>query len=169
MGKLVNKSELAEILGKTQQTLTTWQSKGMPVKLVGKRGTSNEYDTSDVIDWYVKKEIGKLTVDESGKYFDLEKERSRLTHHQANKTALEEEVLKGNLLPSDEVIEVWGNYISSVRAKLLSMPTKLAHSLINCSDFEDVEAILKKGVFEALQELSEYNVESNHQITKKTK
>ena len=155
MGKLVNKSELAEIVGKTQQTLTAWQSQGMPVKLVGKRGTSNEYDTSDVINWIVRKEISKLSIDEEGKIYDLDAERSRLTHHQANKTALEEEVLKGELIPSEDVLAKWESMVSNFRAKMLSIPTKTSHLLVNVKEFDEVESILKTHVYEALKELSD--------------
>ena len=164
MGKLVNKTELSEIIGKTQKTLTTWQSQGMPFKLAGKRGTSNEYDTADVIDWIVKRELDKY-LGSDGESYDLEKERSRLTHHQANKTALEEDVLKGELIPSDVVKNEWSKMVSSMRAKMLSLPTKAAHKLLNIGDFEEIESIMKSHIYEALQELSEYGSNTKSQET----
>ena len=155
MGKIVNKTELAEIVGKTQKTLTTWQQNGMPVKLAGKKGTGNQYDTANVIDWIVNREISKLTIDEDGQFYDVDVERGRLTHHQANKTALEEEILKRKLIPADEVEAEWSKMVSSLRAKMLAIPTKTAHKLINVSDFEEVESVLKSYIYEALKELSE--------------
>lgn len=155
MGTLVNKTQLAEILGKSQKTLTAWQAHDMPVKLSGKRGTSNQYDTEDVISWLIRREIEKLTITDDGRVYDLDSERSRLTHHQANKTELEELVLKGDLIPADEVLNQWEKMVSSFRAKMLSMPTKTSHLLINVSEFDEVENILKTHVYEALKELSD--------------
>ena len=161
MGKLVNKTELAEILGKSQVTLTSWQSAGMPIKLAGKRGTSNQYDTEDVIKWLVSREIEKLTVTDDGQVFDLDAERSRLTHHQANKTALEEKTLKGELIPAEEVFSKWEKMVSGFRAKMLSMPTKTSHLLVNVQEFDEIESILKSHIYEALKELSNEGTDEN--------
>jgi len=86
--------------------------------------------------------------------YELTEERARLAHHQANKTALEEEVLKGDLIPADEVFAKWEKMVSSFRAKMLAMPTKTSHLLINISDFGEAENILKTHIYEALKELS---------------
>ncbi|MCP4077225.1 MAG: hypothetical protein GY744_13710, partial [Gammaproteobacteria bacterium] len=45
---------------------------------------------------------GRLSTGE----FDLTSERARLAHYQANKTSLEEDVLKGDLIPSEQVLEL---------------------------------------------------------------
>lgn len=86
--------------------------------------------------------------------YDLVTERARLSHHQANKTALEENVLKGDLIPAEEVLSSWEKMVSSFRAKMLAMPTKTSHLLINVKEFDEVESILKTHIYEALSELS---------------
>ncbi len=48
--------------------------------------------------------------------FDLTSERARLAHYQANKTSLEEDVLKGDLIPSEQVLELLKGVISNARA-----------------------------------------------------
>lgn len=159
MGRLVNKQELSEILGKSERTLTTWQKNGLPIALDGGRGAQNQYDTEAVIDWLINREISKLTIDDEGRIHDYEAERARLTHHQANKTALEEEVLKGSLLKAELVDRVWGDMISAFRAKMLSLPTKTAAQLINESDIAVIESVLREQVYEALTELSDYEPE----------
>lgn len=156
---LVNKKELSEILDKSQQTLTTWQKNGMPIFAEGSNGQSHQYKTEDCIQWLINREISKLTIDEDGRVHDYEAERARLTHHQANKTALEEEVLKGNLLKAELVDRVWGDMISAFRAKMLSLPTKTAATLVNEPDIAVIETILREQVYEALTELSDYEPE----------
>jgi len=153
---IVNKKELSDILGITERSLTTWQKNGLPIAVDGGRGAHNQYDTKDVIQWMIRREISKLTVNTDGTAHDYDEERSRLTFHQANKASLEEDVLRGLLIPSETVSSVWGDMISAFRAKILSVPTKTAHLMLAVDKLSDAEDILKDIVFEALTELSEY-------------
>lgn len=156
MGKIVNKKELSEIFGKSEVTLTTWQKNGLPIKREAQRGASHQYDTEDCINWLIRREIGKLTVGDDGTVHDYEAERARLTHHQANKTQLEEEVLKGTLIPAEKVEQVQGDMVSSFRAKILAIPTKAAHAVIGLEDLNEAKETLKEFLYEALNELADF-------------
>lgn len=156
---LVNKSQLAEILGKTPQTLTTWQKNGMPIFAEGRNGQSHQYETADVIQWLISREIGKLTIDSDGVVHDYEMERARLTHHQANKVSLEERVLSGELIHANTVSEVQTKMLSAFRAKCLSIPTKTAPRVVYLSDLAEVEGELRQSIYDALSELSEFKPE----------
>ena len=64
MGKSVNKSELAEIFGVSERTLTEWQNDSdLPIKTKGARGQANEYDTEAVITWFAQRELNKVGVE----------------------------------------------------------------------------------------------------------
>lgn len=154
---LVNKTQLAEILGKTHATLTTWQKNGLPIAIDGTKGQANQYETTDVINWLIRREISKLTVDDEGKVHDYDLERARLTHHQANKTELEAKVLKGQLIPATTVEHVQGAMVGSFRAKVLSIPTKAAGKVQNLTDLAEIEDCIRSEVYEALTELGEYD------------
>lgn len=156
MGKLVNKKELCEILGKSERTITTWQKNGLPIELEARRGQSNTYDTEQVLDWLISREIAGLTSGEGGAIHDYEAERARLTHHQANKTSLEEDVLKGKLIPADLVEQVQGDMVTAFRSRILSIPTKAAHALLGIEDINESKETLKEFLYEALNELSDY-------------
>ncbi|MCP3850112.1 MAG: hypothetical protein GY694_07755 [Gammaproteobacteria bacterium] len=108
-------------------------------------GSSHKYET--------KQALPLLYGVDDGEY-DLTEERARLAHHQANKTSLEEQVLKGDLIPAEEVLSKWEKMVSNFRAKMLAIPTKTSHLLINVGEFDEVESILKTQVYEALKELS---------------
>jgi phage terminase Nu1 subunit (DNA packaging protein) len=104
-GKIVNKSELAEILGISERTLTSYQKNGLPIEIEGGRGNSHQYDTKEVIDWFIDwrlKKLGGPNTDNGEKY-NFEEERARLTFHQANREALKEEEEKGSLIPAEHV------------------------------------------------------------------
>lgn len=156
---LVNKTQLSKIIGKTQQTLTTWQKNGMPIAATGNNGQANQYETEDVIAWMIRREIGKLTVSDDGTVHDYEAERARLTHHQANKTELEAQMLKGKLIPAETVEQFQGGMVSAFRAKMLSLPTKTAGKVQNLIELAEIEEALRLEVYESLTELSNYEPE----------
>ena len=54
---IVNRSELASILGVNLSTLDNYVRKGMPVLKNGQRGVPNEFDSADCIYWYTLKHI----------------------------------------------------------------------------------------------------------------
>jgi phage terminase Nu1 subunit (DNA packaging protein) len=160
VGKFVNKIELAEITGKSERTLTAWQKSGMPIELNSGRGSSNQYDTASVIEWMINREMENRIKKHGGDradWYDYEKERARLTHHQANKVSLEEKVLHGELIPISEVLRVQGNMVSAFRARALAIPTKAAHDLLGVTELNQAKATIKEFIFEALDELSDFD------------
>lgn len=156
---LVNKKELADILGKTERTITTLQKNGLPIKNDGKRGTANVYETEEVIDWLIHRELARM-VGQHGSPEDAyiyEVEKARLTHHQANIAELDERIKRRELIPVEEVITVEENMIASSRAKLLGLPKKLSPRLLGINDLPQVEAILSGGVREVAEELASHD------------
>lgn len=51
---LVNKIELADIVGVTIPTITAWIKKGMPVHRVGNQGQAWQIDTAKALHWIIK-------------------------------------------------------------------------------------------------------------------
>lgn len=94
----------------------------------------------------------------SGGEFDLTSERARLAHHQANIAALDEEVKKGTLIPAEQVKAKWIDIKSSVRAKLISLPTKVASSCAGKSEV-DIESSARDIVYQALEEMARGDVD----------
>lgn len=121
------------------------ESVGLPTK---------DADLSEARIEYIRKLRGVASGRVSSGDFDLTEERARLAHFQADKTELESEVLKGNLIPIDHVIEEWEKLAASFRARMLSLPTKASHLLLNKTDFSEVEKVLKTHIYEALTELA---------------
>ena len=86
---------------------------------------------------------------------DIAEENTRLTKAQADKAELEVSELEGKLIPATLVQETWQDFVANVRAKLLGLPSKLAHQVIAAEDYAEAEKLLKKEVYEALNELAE--------------
>lgn len=158
MGLIVTKTQLAEILGVSDRTLTTWQKNGLPIKVDGARGEANKYDTEDVIGWMIARDVNAAIGGKGGgsEKYDYEAERARLTFHQANKVELEEDLLKGTSILASVVEAFQSRMISAFRAKCLSLPTKTAPRLAHLTDLAEIESELRTAVYDALRELSEF-------------
>ena len=86
---------------------------------------------------------------------DLHNEKLRLTKAQADKATLEVNELEGELIPAQLVEDTWINYTSNVRAKLLGLPSRIAHEVITIEDYQKALLLCKEQVNEALNELGE--------------
>jgi phage terminase Nu1 subunit (DNA packaging protein) len=88
---------------------------------------------------------------------DLQKELTRLRRAQADKTELEVREYRGELHRAEDVEDVWTEMLSNFRARILAVPTKLAPQILGIEDLKEMQKALKDAVYEALQELSEYD------------
>lgn len=86
---------------------------------------------------------------------DIAEEKTKLTAAQARKAELEVEVMEGKLIPAEAVGDTWTSYVSNARAKLLALPSRIAHQVITVDKYAEAELILKEKVYEALNELAE--------------
>jgi len=148
------KQQVADFLECDIRTITRYQvqeDNPLPVYSKGARGIASVYDAIAVHKWDIQR---KLVPYQNGTY-DLEEERARLTHHQANKVSLEEKALKGEYIHVDEVKEGWSQIVTAIRAKLLALPNKAAHLFVGINSNEQAHDILKKEVYLALTELSQ--------------
>lgn len=86
---------------------------------------------------------------------DLTEQRSRLTKAQADKIELELQEIEGDLISADTIKNIWSEYVSNVRSKLLALPSKLGHLTQAAESYGDSELIIKEAIYECLEELSE--------------
>jgi len=107
---------------------------------------------------------GWLISQTSAEGFDYNEERARLTKFQADEKQLQVRVLEGDLVPSDQVVEMLETVISNARAKLLNLPVKAAQVALAATDLKEIEREIKELVYEALSELSDGNFEHTEKI-----
>lgn len=139
-----NHRETAQLLGISEQAL--WKAvkeRGCPVR--GRAGKETLYDWREVLVW----RISDLMPDD----LDLNRERARLAKAQADRTEQDLAVRRGELIPVGAVLQQWSDVLAAVRAKLLSMPSKLGPQLVSISDAGIIAAAIKAVVYEALGEL----------------
>ncbi|MBN2123618.1 MAG: hypothetical protein JW821_04960 [Deltaproteobacteria bacterium] len=143
--------DLAAILGVTPRRIRQLtQNEVFPQVARGK------YVLGDAMRAYIshlQERVREASVDPN----DLKKELTRLRRAQADKTELEVKEFRGELHRAEDVEDVWTEMLSNFRAKILSLPTRLAPVLQTLEDLKDLQKVLKNAVHEALQELSEYD------------
>ncbi len=147
VGKRVNQTELASIIGVTDVTLWEWQKDGMPILERGERGQPNWYDTSAVIAWKIEREVQKVRSESPQDA--LNRAKTRLTELQIAEK-------EGVLVAVGDVEPEFARMVMASRQKLLQLPARLAHELEAVAGVENKRVLLEERIDEALQELSRY-------------
>jgi phage terminase Nu1 subunit (DNA packaging protein) len=145
MSYLVSKKAAAEFFGVSVQALDGWFTAGCPV---AKR------DQNDRIELLDLRVMTQWRIDRAGDGGELDRERTRLTKAQADKTELEVAELRAELVRAPVLENHWQNMVAAARAKLLSLPSKLAPQIAGPDQLTRVQDMLHAGVFEALAELA---------------
>lgn len=112
----VNKRKLADILGKSERTLTEWQSAGMPMIVNAGRGSSNEYETADVIAWLVERAAAGSSSESA---------KDRLSRLQGDLAEIQLAEKAGSLIPAAGIERAWTNMVLAAKSILLTMPERL--------------------------------------------
>ena len=122
------------------------------------RATSGRYPAEELGQWLRQRIASTFGVANDGKAYDYEAERARLTKAQADKTELEARELNGELVRVEEVSMLWAQSAGAMRARLLSLPSKVAPRARAAVSDEEAAALVEIEVLEALQELSDDGV-----------
>ena len=92
---------------------------------------------------------------------NFQAERTRLTKAQADKAEIEAAELARELVRTEDVKLTWGELVAAVRAKLLSLPSKLAPLLAPPGKVAEAQALAETMVHEALSELAGSGLPAN--------
>jgi phage terminase Nu1 subunit (DNA packaging protein) len=93
---------------------------------------------------------------------DIAQQKTRLTKAQADKAELEVSELEGQLIPAQLVQDTWTDFVANARAKLLALPSKIAHQVIALDKYAEAELLIKENVNDALLELSDDGLPSKY-------
>ena len=94
-----------------------------------------------------------------GNFQSSSKEQARLHHFRANIEELREAQMRGELMPMSEVVGAVSSMIAEAKAKLLSLPSRVAQSLpVEPEVRRQAQDMIQTEVFSSLDELSEYRL-----------
>lgn len=151
----MNLTQARDFLGKKEDTLKGWFSKGCPVE---RPGGGYAIKLSEVLDWRVQHERTILQAPEAAGQagvMHLEAERAMLARSQREAVEMANAVRRGELVEAAGILKEWQTLISACRAKLLSLGDKLAARLpIPDNTRKKVAAAIREGIAEALKEIA---------------
>ena len=158
---MATRKELAEHIGVSPQTISDLIGKGVFTIGSGRSPVNIDACRIQYIN-FLRKAARYTKKDGIG---DLAEEKTKLTAAQARKAELEVEEMEGNLIPSQLVADTWVSYVSNVRAKLLGLPSRIAHQVITVDKYPEAELIIKEQVHDALNELAEDGIPPKYRKT----
>jgi phage terminase Nu1 subunit (DNA packaging protein) len=147
--KIVTTKELSEILGLSDRRIRQLENEGSLVKI-----THGKFDLPQSIQKYIQVIKEQSESDEE---IDLTTERTLLTRANRQKVELELKIMQGELHRSEDIEQVMNDMLGTSRARLLGIPGKIASKLIALTEVEVIKNIIKTEIYEALQELSDYD------------
>jgi phage terminase Nu1 subunit (DNA packaging protein) len=157
MNKLINTALTASMLGVTTKTINRWRNleeDPLPVAIKGSKGRAHQFDIATVHQWGIRQYIRDAGVDHDGEVYDYAIERARLTHEQADKAEIENREARGELIPAVVVTAIWTESVVNIRARILAMPTRIAHAAAAVETVPEVHEIVRAACYEALEEIA---------------
>lgn len=137
----LNQQQIAWICGVTARSVRDWAD--------GPRNADGTYNAQEFVQWFITRTTGT----------DAEREhanqRERLAAAQAEKVETENRVRRGELMDAQEMIAIWSDVLAAVRAKFLSMPSKLGPQLVAIEDAGVIAERIREEVYAALSELAD--------------
>lgn len=142
---IVGTQKLAEILDLTDRRIQQLVTEGVLDK-VGR----GKYDLVKSVQSYIAYQINTLKARQStGSKLD---EETRLLKERADQVAMENDKLRGELIPVDAVKLVWQHLVTAARSRLLAIPSKVktSHSDMDISIVNAIE----REVRECMEDMS---------------
>lgn len=112
-----------------------------------------EYELTTSIQGYIRF-LQETTKSGNGGSEELQKSKARMAEAKARKAEIEVRQMEGELVPASDVSKAWIEMVAHMRAKLLSLPNKLAPQLMGGRTLNEINALLQTTIKEALQELA---------------
>lgn len=161
----VTEAELSDFLGISDGKIRVFVTEGTMTRAY--RGLYNKDECIKNYIGYLR-EIAKKRERNGSEYVDYNRERARLTKLQADKAELELDIKLGGCVQVDIVKAELEKAFINMRAKLLSLPTKITSELAGASTPSEIQKIIKSNIYEALDELvvpdfkDDRDIESTH-------
>lgn len=151
---ILNKADLAELIGVSTQTLDNWRQRGLPIVAQQKtgRGATWQADARAVVQWL------KATLENKPRtgfnVQDQDEYKTRKMKSDAEQAELDLAERLGQVVLIKDVERELENEFAKVKSRLMAIPVKLAPMLAPEDDPNVCQEILQQQVMEALSELS---------------
>lgn len=153
-GAVVSAKSMGKLIGLSDRRVRQLAEEGIIPKTEG-----GSYELVKAISSYIN--FLKLNNEIDNTNLAEAYEKEKVLHERAKRQKAEILVrkIKNEVHESEDVEIVLTEMLANFKAKLLSIPTKIAPEIVGYSETSLVEDILKREMYETLEELSEYNPE----------
>ncbi len=151
---VVNTKTIASMIGVTDRRVRQMAEEGI-IEKVG----HGRFELMDTMRRYI--DYLRNTGEASAEEMDLVKkyDHEKMLHEAAKREAAELKlaVMKGSLHEAEVVEKVMTKMLSTFRAKILAIPSKVAPVLIARNEIAVIQDLIQKEIYETLEEFSDYD------------
>ena len=144
---LYTSKAVAEWLGLTERRVRQLRDEG-----VIQEKSPGLYDMRKTVTRYI------LFIRKGNKKADLNDERAMLTRAKREAADMENKVRRGELHSAEDIEKGINTMCLNIRSRFLTLPAKLAPTLVKMGSQAQIFDELKKAIDEALEELRSFNV-----------
>ena len=152
-GQIVRAMDLAKMLGVSDRHIRDLANEN-----VVKKTAQGKYLLLESVRGYIEYLKSRNDADISLKDEKIKEETKRIIKDTEIKE-LKIKELKNQLHSADVIEKVMTDSLINMKGKLLSLSNKLAQQIIALDNLGEIQDVIQDGIFEALEELSEYNPE----------
>lgn len=152
-GQIVRAMDLAKMLGVSDRHIRDLANEN-----VVKKTAQGKYLLLESVRGYIEYLKSRNDADISLKDEKIKEETKRIIKDTEIKE-LKIKELKNQLHSADIIEKVMTDSLINMKGKLLSLSNKLAPQIIALDNLGEIQDVIQDGIFEALEELSEYNPE----------
>ncbi len=138
----VNRVDIAKVMAVSKTCIDNWINEGMPFVTRGGRGKQWEFDTKEVIDWYMTR------GNEGDDAEQLKLRKLKAETELAEIKAMTEAEL---LVPLDESEQHWTSSVLEFKSYILQMPSRVSSQLLGVRDESEIKEILIDAINESLE------------------
>lgn len=141
---------LAKLLNLTPRRIQQLANEG-----VIPRAERGRYDVLRSVKGYVAY-LQDLSQGRRGELHDIAKTRQRLLQFQADRAEIEIQLMRGDMVRTEDVMAYLQPMLGHFRARLLSLPNAVAPQVMACKSLTEIQELLRVTMYEALNEFAEY-------------
>lgn len=145
----MTKTALAQLTGKVLRRIQQIDAELPDSEKLFVKGNEGKYDAALFVQRWVQYNTNKAMEDTEKLNYDQVRAQHELLKIQ--KTEIDIAVRRGELLDTEEVRELWDNIVTTVRNRLMHIPTTAAQRLVMMKDPAEIKAILDREIRTVLE------------------
>lgn len=154
---IVNRAQLAEILGVSRPTIDARIERGMPIEVKGSKGKEAKFDTEAVIKWHIDQALADFRPPEPGD------DGAKISHKELARQKLEAETTIAQLelakklelvVLVEDVAATIADGLAKTRAALLNLPRRVSPLIVGEHDEDYIQSTLENEVDQLLTNIN---------------